>query len=81
MEHFVIRVDGPLPDDALVGFEGLSVAPQAMETVLHGDLPDQAALAGILDRLNELAVTIVEVVRVPPADPESQAPPDENPRG
>ncbi len=65
MDHYVIRVDGPLPDDALEGFEGLSVAPQAVHTVLHGNLPDQSALAGILDHLDGLGVVIVEVVKVP----------------
>jgi hypothetical protein len=33
--------------------------------VLHGDLPDQAALASVLDYLDELGVEIVELTRVP----------------
>ena len=65
MHQYVIRVDGRLPDDALTGFESLSVAPQGIQTVLSGDLPDQAALAGVLDYLNGLGVEIVEVLQVP----------------
>jgi hypothetical protein len=65
MDRYVIRIDGQLPDDALEGFETLSVAPRAVQTVLYGDLPDQAALTGILDHLDELGVTIVGVVKVP----------------
>lgn len=65
MHQYVIRVDGRLPDDALTGFESLSVAPQGVQTVLSGDLPDQAALAGILDYLTGLGVEIVEVLQVP----------------
>ena len=65
MHQYVIRVDGRLPDDALTGFESLSVAPQGIQTVLSGDLPDQAALAGVLDYLTGLGVEIVEVLQVP----------------
>ena len=74
MDHYVIWVDGPLPDDALEGFEGLTVSRQPVQTVLQGDLPDQAALAGILDHLDELGIVIAEVVKVPANDTE----PDEH---
>ena len=80
MDHFVIRVDGQLPDDALEGFESLSVAPQAIQTVLYGDLPDQAALTGILDHLDELGVVIVEVVKVPSGNAETEDRGEHNPR-
>ena len=72
MDHYVIWVDGQLPDDALEGFESLSVNTQAVQTVLQGDLPDQAALAGVLDHLDELGVVIAEVVKVPAAETEGR---------
>ncbi len=72
MDHYVIWVDGQLPDDALEGFESLSVNTQAVQTVLQGDLPDQAALAGILDHLDELGVVIAEVVKVPATETEAE---------
>ena len=65
MAHYVIRVDATLPSNALEGFESLSVTQQDVQTVLHGELPDQASLAGILDYLDELGVEIVEVLKVP----------------
>jgi hypothetical protein len=65
MDHYVIRVDATLPDDALEGFEGLAVTYQTVQTVLHGDLPDQSALAGVLDHLDQLGVVILEVLKVP----------------
>jgi hypothetical protein len=65
MEHYVIRIEGALPADALVGISGLSVTPMTMQTELHGDLPDQSALAGVLDRLDELSVVILEVLKLP----------------
>jgi hypothetical protein len=65
MDHYIIRVDATLPENALEGFEGLVVTSQSAHTVLHGELPDQAALAGILDHLDELGVVILEVLKVP----------------
>jgi hypothetical protein len=65
MDHYVIRIDGAVPRDALAGFEDLSVSAVSMQTELSGDLPDQAALAGVLDRLDELGAVIVEVWKVP----------------
>jgi len=65
MPQYLIRVNGRLPDDLLEGFENLAVAPQGVQTVLYGDLADQPALAGILDRLAELGIVVVEVFQVP----------------
>ncbi len=79
MDHYVIWVDGPLPDDALEGFESLSVTTQAVQTVLQGHLPDQAALAGILDHLDELGIVIAEVVKVPTTDTEQRNNGEANP--
>ena len=67
MAHYVIRVDATLPSNALEGFESLSVTQQDVQTVLHGELPDQAALAGILDHLDALGIVILELIKVPDA--------------
>jgi hypothetical protein len=65
MDQYMIRVDGHLPDDAMTAFPGLEVDHEQVETVLHGELPDQAALAGVLDYLDEIGVVILEVLKVP----------------
>jgi hypothetical protein len=65
MEQYIIRIDGTLSDDAMTAFPGLEVEHQQVETVLHGELPDQAALAGVLDYLDEIGVVILEVLKVP----------------
>lgn len=65
MGQYVIRIDGPLPGDVLARFEGLSASAMTMQTELSGELPDQSALAGVLERLDELGVVIVEVLKVP----------------
>lgn len=65
MDHYVIRVGGRLSDGALSAFDGLQISPAPVETLLHGNLPDQAALAGVLGYLDELGVDIVEVLKIP----------------
>ena len=65
MTHYVIRVAGHLSDDLLTAFPTLDASPQPVTTVLHGQLPDQAALTGVLDRLDELGIEIVELVQLP----------------
>jgi hypothetical protein len=66
MTHYVIRVGGLLSDELLTAFPHLVPSVQPVTTVLQGDLPDQAALSSILDRLDELGVEIVEVTKLPP---------------
>lgn len=74
MEHYVIRVEGVLTAEALRDFDEVTVTPGSVQTVLHGDLPDQSSLAGILDYLDELGVEIVEVLKVPTGHPGDESP-------
>lgn len=48
--YYEIRVAGHVPAGALCGFEQLA-AEQPTETMVCGPLPDQAALHGLLARL------------------------------
>ncbi len=66
---YEIRVTGILPPEALVDFEDLSAAVEPVETVVHGPLPDQAALHGLLARLEMLGVQVLEVRRLRDQDP------------
>jgi hypothetical protein len=61
--YYEIRVVGNLPPEAVVDFEGLTAEPEPVATVLHGSLPDQAALHGLLARLELLGVRVMEVHR------------------
>jgi hypothetical protein len=63
--HYVIRVTGALSEELLTAFPDLLVDREPVQTVLHGELPDQAALTGVLDHLDGLGVQILEVVQVP----------------
>jgi hypothetical protein len=54
-------------------FEGLALEVHPVETVLHGDVADQAALHELLDRVQALGLELVEVRRVTAAATGSQA--------
>ena len=66
MRHYVIRVQGTLSRDLTDAFPSLTVDSEPAQTVLHGYLADQAALAGILNHLDMLGISILEVLQVPP---------------
>jgi len=75
---YEIRIKGRLSDSLLAVFEGLtaSVEPvEPVETVLHGPVQDQAALYGLLDRIQALGLELVEVRRLPdmPDEPPGSA--------
>ena len=71
MGHYVIRVKGTLSPELTDAFPSLTVDPECAQTVLHGDLEDQSALAGILNHLNMLGVDIIEIVQLPPSSPQA----------
>ncbi len=62
--YYEIRVSGILPPEALVDFERLQATVEPVETVVHGLITDQAALTGLLQRLELLGVQVVEVRRL-----------------
>jgi hypothetical protein len=59
--EFEIRVAGVLPPDVLEELEHLRVVTQSTETVLQGPVTDQAALVGIINRLQGLGIELREV--------------------
>jgi hypothetical protein len=61
---YEIRITGILPPEALLDFEELVASVEPVETVVHGKLPDQAALHGLLARLELLGVQVMEVRRL-----------------
>ena len=62
-ETYEIRVAGLLPPAAQAQLGDLQVT-STVSTVLSGELVDQAALLGVLTRLWELELDVVEVRRV-----------------
>jgi hypothetical protein len=67
--YYEIRVTGVLPPEALLDFDRLTASVEPVETVVHGLLRDQAALQGLLARLETFGVQVVEVRRLHERDP------------
>jgi hypothetical protein len=62
---YEIRIKGRLSDSVLTAFEGLTATVEPVETVLHGPVPDQSSLHGLLDRIQSLGLELVEIRRLP----------------
>jgi hypothetical protein len=70
---YLIRVAGRLSARLLWTFPTLRARVDPVQTTLMGPLPDQSALTGVLNHLDELGVEIVEVIRLPDDDTGSDA--------
>lgn len=62
--YYEIRVSGLLPPEALLDFERLTASVEPVETVVHGPIRDQAALNGLLARLEAFGVEVLEIRRL-----------------
>jgi hypothetical protein len=67
--YYEIRVAGTLPAEALLDFEQLNASVEPVETMVHGVIPDQAALYGLLTRLESLGAQVLEVRRLHDREP------------
>ena len=67
--YYEIRVTGVLPPEALLDFDRLVASVEPVETVLHGPLRDQAALNGLLARLETFGVQVLEIRRLQDREP------------
>ena len=68
-KSFEIHVRGTLPPDMVSDFEYLHAEVVPAATILRGVLPDQAALYGVLIRLQALGLELLEVRQVGPRPP------------
>src|SRR5262249_43050122 len=68
-ERYQIRVRGHLGETVRSAFPALAHRTAAGDTVLTGELADQAALYGVLAELEALSLELVEVRRIPPDGP------------
>ena len=62
--EFEIRVAGRLPADLLEELENVRVLTRDVETVMHGPVRDQAALIGIINRLQSQGIELRGVRQV-----------------
>jgi hypothetical protein len=64
--RYALRVRGRKSDVVLTALqEGLDVEVAPMSTAMHGWLPDQAALFGMLARIRLLGLELLEIRRLP----------------
>ena len=61
--QYEITVRGRLSETLMAAFDGLAATPAAAETVLRGEIADQAALYGVLDRIESLGLELLDVRR------------------
>jgi len=61
---YEIHVRGQVPLDVLEELEHLTVVDEPAVTVLTGVLPDQSALFGVLARLQDLGLELIELRRL-----------------
>lgn len=64
LSFYEIRVAGVLPPEVLLDFDRLTASVEPVGTVVHGPLQDQAALHGLLTRLEIFAVRVMEIRRL-----------------
>jgi len=64
--RYEIRVDGVLDRRWTTWFEGLEVDNDGSQTVISGEIADQAALHGLLNKVCDLGLTLISVHRSGP---------------
>jgi hypothetical protein len=62
---YEIRVHGHLGARMLRAFSALAAQPRDEDTLLTGCLPDQAALYGVIARIEALGLELLELRRLP----------------
>jgi hypothetical protein len=66
--EFEIRVAGTVPADVLEELDDVRVITESVETVLRGPVQDQAALIGIINRLQGWGIELRGVRQLGPVD-------------
>ncbi len=63
---YEIRVDGVLDGRWAAWFEGLHVRNDGSQTLISGQVADQAALHGVLNKIRDLGLVLISVSRLDP---------------
>jgi hypothetical protein len=61
--HYEIVVRGRVSDSLLSAFDGMTATASADATVLHGPISDQAALYGVLERVDSFGLELLGIRR------------------
>jgi hypothetical protein len=71
---YEIRVRGPVGPTVMQAFPCLIATRSGHDTLLAGSLPDQSALYGVIHQLEALGLQLLEIRRLPTADPPTTTP-------
>jgi hypothetical protein len=72
--HYEIQVRGPIGPTVMQAFPCLTATRNGQDTLLTGSLPDQSALYGVIHQLEALGLQLLEIRRLPAADPPTTSP-------
>ncbi len=62
---YEIRIEGLLDERWAEWFDGMAITYGSdLETILLGELPDQTALHGVLERIRDLGLNLISVRRM-----------------
>jgi hypothetical protein len=61
---YEFRIKGRLSDSLSGAFEDFTAAVKPAETVMRGEVRDQAELHGVLDRIQTLGLELIEIRRL-----------------
>ncbi len=67
-QTYEIRVRGHLGESWSAWFEEMDIHYEETDTLLRGSLVDQAALHGVLAKIRDLGLTLVEVRQIKDPD-------------
>jgi hypothetical protein len=67
--RYEIRVHGPIGPTMMQAFPTLVAARSGQDTLLTGWIQDQCALYGLIHELEALGLQLLEIHRMPNADP------------
>jgi hypothetical protein len=68
VSSYEVRVSGSIPEEVLQDLRVVAQGMEGTQTLLYGEIRDEAALFGLLNRLRGLGLEIVEVRRTPPIE-------------
>jgi hypothetical protein len=66
--NYAITVHGRVGPALMGAFEGLTVSVEPADTVISGQIEDQAALHGVLELIESLGLELLDVRRVDVTD-------------
>jgi hypothetical protein len=62
--RYEITIRGRLSETLMLAFDDLGAAPAGADTVIRGGIVDQAALYGVLERIESLGLELLDVRRI-----------------